>query len=128
MGSRESGSSFSWKIDAAFPISSITFAGDFDLQACRSIVNLTRSVPARTTGVLLDLSEVSFIDSNGLRRLMELKQELLDRDVRLFLNKISPTVKRVLDLSGIDGFFEFADGRRKSWWQGFKKARVRKKS
>jgi len=128
MGNTESGSKFSWTIDAAFPISNVTFVGDFDLQACRSMVNIVESVPGRTTGVLLDLSKVSFIDSTGLRKLMELKQELLDRDVRLFLNRLSPTVKRILDLSGIDGFFDFADGRQKSWWQGFKKARARKKS
>jgi anti-anti-sigma factor len=127
VGSSTNGSSFSWTIDAKIPISSIALVGDFDLKACESIADLEKSVPGRTTGVLLDLSEVSFIDSTGLRRLMQIKQGLRKRDVRLFLGKMSPVVKNVLDLSGVDGFFEFANGHSKSWWQRFKQERARKR-
>lgn len=127
MGSIDSGSNFSITINATIPISSVTFAGDFDLAACETIIDLEKRLPKHTTGVLADLSAVSFIDSTGLRKLMEIKQGLRKRDVRLFLGKMSPAVKNVLDLSGVDGFFEFANGRPTSWWQGFKKARARKR-
>ena len=128
MRSNSNGSRFSWTIDATIPISLGFFVGDFDMQASESIGDVKNRVPELATGVLLDLSKVSFIDSTGLRRLMELKKELLERDVRLFINKLSPEVNRVMDLSGVADLFEFADGRRKSWWQSFKKARAQKKS
>lgn len=128
MGTSESGSNFSVAIDAAIPISTVTLAGDFDLKACETIIDLEKSLPQGITGVLIDLSAISFIDSTGLRRLMEIKSVLRKRNVRLFLGKMSPVVKRVIDLTGVDGFFEFANGRTKSWWQGFKKERARRKS
>ncbi len=126
VGSRDNGSSFSWSVDATIPISSFTFSGDFDLAACETIVDLEKSLPERTTGVLMDLSAVTFIDSTGLRMLIAIKHELRERNVRLFLGKMSPAVKKVMEISGVDGFFEFANGRPRSWWQGFKAARSRK--
>jgi anti-anti-sigma factor len=128
MGSSTNGLSFSFTVDATIPITHVLFAGNFDMQAIESIGDLKSSVPERATGVLLDLSKVSFIDSTGLRRLIELKKELLERDVRLFINKLSPTVNHVMDLSGVADLFDFADGRRTSWWQSFKKARAQRKS
>ncbi len=128
MGSSANGLSFSCTIDATIPITQVLFVGTFDMKAIESIGDLQNRVPERATGVLLDLSKVSFIDSTGLRRLIELKKELLDRDVRLFINKLSPVVNSVMELSGAADLFEFADGRRKSWWQSFKKARAQKKS
>ncbi len=127
MAVRRDETSFSWAVDPTEPISTIRFAGDVDLRAEESTAALLRSVPPSATGVLLDLAGVSFIDSSGLRSLVTIKQEVEERGSRLFLTRPAPPVTQLLEIAGMSTFFEFADGRRKSWWYAFKEARGWKK-
>ncbi len=50
---------------------------------------------------VLDLSEVTFIDSSGLRVLIDLHKAMRERDGLLLLRKPSPTVTRLLEITNL---------------------------
>lgn len=51
--------------------------------------------------VVLDASDVGFLDSSGLRVLVNTGQELSDAGGRLVIDGMSPAVHRVLEVSGL---------------------------
>jgi anti-anti-sigma factor len=53
----------------------------------------------------LDLSGVSFIDSSGLRVLIETHQRAVECSYGLVLESPSHTVSRLLEIAGLDGHF-----------------------
>ena len=55
---------------------------------------------------VLDLAGVSFIDSSGLRVLVESHQARLDRGSRLVLRSPSAAVQRLLEISGLLGHLD----------------------
>jgi anti-sigma B factor antagonist len=63
--------------------------------------------------VLIELSDVEFIDSSGLRVLLQLRRE---HDDRVQITRISPVVQRLLELTGtldhlgVEGVEGVADG------------------
>lgn len=58
------------------------------------------------SSLLLDLSQVSFVDSTGLRILFSLMAIAEQRGGRVTLSGVSPTVARTLDLVGAFTLFE----------------------
>ena len=51
--------------------------------------------------VVLDLTDVSFLDSSGLRSIMRASNLLAERDGRLTLAGLSGAAKRVLEVTGL---------------------------
>jgi anti-anti-sigma factor len=54
----------------------------------------------------VDLSQVSFIDSSGLRVLIEGHRRALESGATLRLTNPSDTVRRLLDISGLDDYLD----------------------
>ena len=54
-----------------------------------------------TTSLALELDEVSFIDSTGLRVLIEADRRMRDRDGQLVLRRPSRAVSRLLELTAL---------------------------
>jgi anti-sigma B factor antagonist len=52
------------------------------------------------TAIDLDLSQVEFMDSRGIRELIVARR----RGLRITITGTSPTVRRTLEVAGIDGF------------------------
>jgi anti-sigma B factor antagonist len=61
------------------------------------------------TYVMIDMAEVEFVDSSGLRVLIEAHQEAQAADRRIQLTNPSPAVSRLLEISGIDDYLNVAD-------------------
>jgi anti-anti-sigma factor len=51
--------------------------------------------------VVLDLTDVSFLDSSGLRTIVRAATSMEDRDGRLVIDGASPAVARVLEVTGL---------------------------
>lgn len=51
--------------------------------------------------ITLDLQGVEFIDSSGLRTVVTVHQELDDAGARLVLTQVSPSVTRLLEITGL---------------------------
>jgi anti-anti-sigma factor len=75
--------------------------GEVDLVSCDLLrVALDATVSEGAGDVILDMSATSFCDSVGLCALLAVRHQLRRRDRRLRVVDPSPTVSRLLDLSG----------------------------
>lgn len=54
--------------------------------------------------IVVDLAGVEFVDSSGLRVLIDAHQQALDDDRALRLVNPSDAVRRLFDISGVDGY------------------------
>jgi anti-anti-sigma factor len=57
------------------------------------------------TSLVLDLRQVTFIDSSGLRALVDAKVTCEQERVSLMISGMSPQVKRILEVSGLAQLF-----------------------
>ena len=80
----------------------ITLSGEIDAS---TVPTLVKHLDATTDDVIVDLSEVGFIDSSGLRALIGAHQTLDGRGSTLTLRSPSPAVMRLFELSSVTTFF-----------------------
>ena len=79
----------------------LALAGEFDLaaaEALRAQLDLARATAER--GVVLDLAEVTFVDSAGLRELLRAHGALASERKGLVLTGLQAPVIRLLELTG----------------------------
>jgi anti-sigma B factor antagonist len=60
--------------------------------------------------VVIDLTEVTFIDSSGLRSLLSASRRAGDRGTEVVLRSPSAAVRRLLEITGTEGQFRIEDG------------------
>jgi anti-anti-sigma factor len=78
--------------------------GEIDLANAKPIGSLVAgAIPNDATGLVLDLSAVTYLDSSGVHLIFDLAQRLGDRQQRLVL-ALPPgsRIRRVLDLVNLD--------------------------
>jgi anti-anti-sigma factor len=76
--------------------------GELDVAtASRLEAALEPLVDSRASLVVLDLTEVSFLDSSGLRTIVRAATSLEDGGGRLVIDGVSPAVSRVLEVTGL---------------------------
>jgi stage II sporulation protein AA (anti-sigma F factor antagonist) len=81
----------------------VSIAGEFDVAA---IIEVTAAVrPYVGTDILVDLEEVTFMDSSGLQCLFGLRAEAANMGRRLRVAKVSPAVARVFEMTGVTDTF-----------------------
>jgi anti-anti-sigma factor len=80
----------------------VTGRGELDAATAPLLANrVDELIAAGTTFVVLDLSEVSFVDSSGLRAIIESGRHLEARDGRLVIDGMSPAVERILEVTSL---------------------------
>ncbi len=89
----------------------VRFVGELDLdQAKRAQIEVVE-VLDRTAGTLtIDLSDLTFCDSSGIGLLLTLRSEAAARGRAMVLQRLRPTVERVLRLTGVYDSFTIEDG------------------
>ncbi|MGW3360328.1 STAS domain-containing protein [Streptomyces bungoensis] len=84
----------------------VTLSGTLDHHTSAQLAqSLHALLPAARPAVLLDLSELSFIDSTGLTCLLQVRRAVHDACGAIDLVAPSPPVKHLLGLTGIDQVF-----------------------
>lgn len=81
------------------PAARVQLTGELDLAAFERTRNLLVQADAGA-GVIVDLSAVTFIDSSGLRALIEARNQ-----VELTLSGVPESVQRVLEITGLHDYF-----------------------
>ena len=71
---------------------------------------LAAAIDAAGPKVDLDLSGVEFVDSSGLRVLIDAHQRLADAGGGLRLTSLSEPVRRLLEISGVSEYLGVDDG------------------
>lgn len=84
--------------------------GELDLATVSQLE--TRIEELRSRGfatIVLDLRQLAFMDSTGLRLMLQLDAEARSDGFRFSIIDCEGPVRRVLELSGLDGRFEHVD-------------------
>jgi anti-anti-sigma factor len=83
----------------------VTVTGEVDLATAPNLRDALLAIPPDVDRIVVDLSEVTFIDSTGIGALVAATQHLYDRDA-LIVRVEHPSVLRALELCGLGGYFE----------------------
>jgi anti-sigma B factor antagonist len=77
-------------------------SGAIDIQSRDALLTAGRAaLERRAQGLVLDLAEVTFIDSTGIGALVELGHDAQDADAKFELRNPSVRVVRILDVTGL---------------------------
>ena len=85
----------------------LRLAGELDMAATDELRSAL-APPDRARGMVLDLAEVTFVDSAVLKELLRARDELAAGGVRLVLADVTGPVRRLLDLTRTSELFEDA--------------------
>jgi anti-sigma B factor antagonist len=81
----------------------VAIAGEMDLATTRPLTEaLTRVLEAKPTVVTVDLADVSFLDSSGIRCLISAAREAESVGSRLVVRHPRPAVLRVMQMCAVD--------------------------
>jgi anti-anti-sigma factor len=87
----------------------IAVRGEVDLATASELEAVVRSaLEEAADGVVLDLAQLTFIDSSGLRALVALAKDAESRRKSLALRNLPRHAQRVLELTGLGDWFEVA--------------------
>ena len=88
----------------------IALAGEIDLANAADVEReLARAESTNATEIVIDLSELTFMDSTGIRLLITAHARSREDGGRLRLIRPPPRVFRVLCIAGVDRLLPFAD-------------------
>jgi anti-sigma B factor antagonist len=81
----------------------LVLVGEIDSHTAPALAERLSEAPET---LVIDLAGVSFIDSSGLRILVEAHQARLDADASLTLRSPSAAVQRLLEISGLSSHLD----------------------
>lgn len=87
----------------------VVVAGELDAETAPALAAALADADARDT-LVVDLSGVEFIDSSGLRVLLETHHQRLADQRALILSKPSTVVERLLEVAGVSDYFTIEPG------------------
>jgi anti-anti-sigma factor len=88
----------------------IALTGELDLATARIAEEEFRRAEASHDLIVLDLRQLTFIDSSGLRLMIGADRRAHERGAAFVIVEGPPQVRRVFDLSGIAGHLEVIEG------------------
>lgn len=84
----------------------LNVVGEVDIHTVPGLAAGVAEILQESTGsVVIDLTDVSFIDSSGLGELVRAHRELADRGRQMRLACSRPTLLRLFDITGVDELF-----------------------
>src|SRR4051794_29802743 len=85
----------------------VRLTGEIDILVAREIDELGEAMIETTSAseVVIDMADVTFLDSTGLGALIGMRNAALSRDLPLRIAGAPPRVKRILTITGMGGAF-----------------------
>jgi serine/threonine-protein kinase RsbW len=102
------------QIELPLPIHEFELSGRLDAVTANRTVDHVRLAATIDRYVLLDLHNVTFLSSSGLRALLILRKELLARNGDLRLCGLQPQVREVFELTGFTQVFHIHTNRQEA--------------
>lgn len=88
----------------------LSVKGEIDIATAPELEERLRAATGDGT-LVVDLTEVAFIDSTGLRALLTANEAASDAGSKLVLVVAEGPVTKLFDITGVDRIFEVADSR-----------------
>lgn len=86
-------------------VSTVFLSGEIDLERSPEARRTLLDILARRQSLIVDLHEVSYIDSSGIASLVEAYQKARTANLGFTLAEVGPPVMRVLSLARLDKVF-----------------------
>lgn len=86
-------------------VSTVFLSGEIDLERSPEARRTLLDTLARRQSLIVDLHEVSYIDSSGIASLVEAYQKARTANLGFTLAEVGPPVMRVLSLARLDKVF-----------------------
>ena len=86
----------------------LVVAGEVDASTVATLLSFLMPLSGTSGEVSIDMKQVSFIDSSGLRVLIEAQQRAQQCQRSVVITNPSSIVARMLDLSGLSSMFNVA--------------------
>ena len=103
--------SFLLAVDLAGAQPVVRLVGEVDMATSPAVKNiLAELVEGGHLAVIVDLSEVTFMDSSGLHTLVDAQRRLSDSGGKVVLRKPGPAVDRLLQITGMSLMFHLDEG------------------
>ena len=84
----------------------VTVVGEIDAATSEELASvLENAIETDISRLVLDVSSVEFIDSSGLRALVQANRAIIERDGTFALRGPNETFRRLLDVTGLDEVF-----------------------
>ena len=89
-------------VDRSGDVATVRVVGEIDLSTSTQLNRALDGVlEARPTRLRLDLMEVEFMDTTGVAVLLKARRRALEADCRLTVTSSSPTITRLLEVTGL---------------------------
>jgi anti-anti-sigma factor len=102
--------SFTVTVEHDHEVARLRLSGELDLAGTERLDEALREARAHAAHVEIDLRDLVFIDSSGLRTLMVLHNAADADEFSYALVQGPPEIHRTFVLTGLDRVFRFADG------------------
>ena len=84
----------------------VSVDGELDAHNCSHLGEAIRNaVAASGQSVVIEASALRFIDSSAISELLRARQEVTDRGGALSMRNVAPSVRRVLEITGLEDTF-----------------------
>jgi len=90
-------------------ITVISLSGSVDANSALELRNIIQGLVKEGTNILIDLSEVNFIDSSGLSVFIKAYQIGQNVGAQITLASPQPSVRKVFKLTGLEKLFNIVD-------------------
>ncbi len=100
---------FSWSLSHPDEVPTVALVGELDIAAAPDLQAELDALVAHGGRVTIDLGELAFIDSTGLRVMLATQRTAAESGCEVVFRRPQPAVRRLLDLTGTNGFFTFID-------------------
>ena len=89
----------------------ILLAGELDSEEVNRLLTAVAHLPLDGDGrdVRVEASELTFVDSAGIRALLTFRERASESGVRVVIGRVTPNVYRVMDIAGLVDVFEIRD-------------------
>jgi anti-anti-sigma factor len=86
----------------------VTLSGEYGFERADELRTTILAAGLDTSRVMVDAAEVTFLDSSGLRALIEARHGLEDHGIGLSLVNVSPAVRCLLQVTAMERVFGVA--------------------
>lgn len=100
----------SFRVQDDAGVSTVYLSGEIDLERSPAARKTLLDTLARRQALVVDLAEVSYIDSSGIASLVEAYQKARSANLGFTLAAVGPPVMRVLSLARLDQVFPIRVG------------------
>jgi anti-anti-sigma factor len=84
----------------------VKISGDLELQNSDMVLrNVLDSIDKSTKTLLMDLKEITFLDSMGIRILVNIRKHLIDNEGSMILTNVPPHIMEIFKLASLDKYF-----------------------